>query len=86
MVKGLMLLMIVGAKEEMNVLILYGNTSDQLMETDGNSWKLMEFHGISWNLMKSWGIFGLSDSAWSSSSGMLESSRRMYWKSVEMSA
>ncbi len=56
---------------------LYGNASIQLMET----------HGISWNLMESWGIFGLSDVAWSSNSEiMLESSRRMYWKSLEMSA
>ena len=42
--------------------------------------------GNSWNLMESWGIFGLSDVAWSSKCEiMLESSRKRYWKILEMS-
>ena len=54
----------------------------------GTSWKCIESaDGNSWKLMETWGIFGLRDSAWSSSSEiMLESSRRVYWKSLEMSA
>ncbi len=46
----------------------------------------MKTRGNSWNLGKSWGIFVLSDVAWLSKSEiMLESSRRMYWKSVNRS-
>ena len=42
-------------------------------------WKLMESHGILGNI--------LIDLAWSSISEiMMESSRRIYWKSLEMSA
>lgn len=59
-----------------------------LLERHGNaSIKLMETHRILYNLMKSWGIFNLSDLEGSSNSEiMLKSSRRQYWKLLEMSA
>ena len=53
----------------------------------GTSWKCVDSaDGNTWNLMESWGIFGLSDVAWSSNCEiMLESSRRLSWKFLEMS-
>ena len=63
-------------------------TSWKRLEFDGNALiQLIESHGILWNLVESWGIFGLSDLAWSSNSEiMLETSRNMCCKSLEMSA
>ena len=57
------------------------------MDCVGTSWKCVDSaDGNTWNLMESWGIFGLSDVAWSSNCEiMLESSRRLYWKFLEMS-
>ena len=54
----------------------------------GTSWKYIDLaDGNSWNLKESRGIFGLSDVTWSSNSEiMLESSRRMCWMFLEMSA